>query len=125
GSMVTNADAALRWLDRPQPDLEEARQALRRIAGDGHRAGNVIASVRTMFKKNIGERVTLDLNAVIAGTLARAAAKTAGGHIQVHSDFDPALPPVAGDPLRLEQVVSNLLSNAIEALQAVKDRTRL
>ena len=125
GSMVTNADAALRWLDRPQPEIDEARQALRRIAGDGHRAGKVIDSVRTMFKKDPGMRTRLDLNAIVDGALARAENGAATARVQVQRDLDATLPPVTGDPLRLEQVVANLLCNAIEALSSVKHRPRL
>src|SRR5690606_32414798 len=61
-SMVTNADAALRWLGRKSPDVEETTAALKRIVSDGHRAGQVIEGIRTMFKKGAQERVSLNLN---------------------------------------------------------------
>ncbi|HSI40193.1 MAG TPA: MASE4 domain-containing protein, partial [Xanthobacteraceae bacterium] len=63
-SMVTNADAALRWLSKDQPRLDKADDALRRIVADGHRANKVVAGIRTMFMKGTQERAELDLNAL-------------------------------------------------------------
>ena len=122
-SMVTNADAALRWLDRPQPDLGETRAALQRIAEDGHRAGKVIESVRTMFKKDLGERAALDLNALLAEALQRSLRDAHPQRLVTQTDFDPNLPRVTGDPLRLGQVACNLFANAAEAMNGQPDRT--
>lgn len=116
GSMVTNADAALRWLDRQQPDLGETRSALQRIAEDGHRAGKVIESVRTMFKKDIGERTTLDLNALLSEALQRTVEDVRPQRLIIQVDLDSNLPKVTGDPLRLGQVACNLFANAAEAM---------
>ena len=122
GSMVTNADAALRWLDRPQPDLGETRAALQRIAEDGHRAGKVIESVRTMFKKDLGERVALDLNALLAEALQRSVRDARPQRLVTQIDFAPDLPKVTGDPLRLGQVACNLFANAAEAMAGQLER---
>jgi hypothetical protein len=68
-AIVTNANAGLRWLAKTTPDLDEARAAFKRVASDGHRAGEVIESVRTMFKKESGEIVPIDLNDLIQNVL--------------------------------------------------------
>jgi signal transduction histidine kinase len=125
GSMVTNADAALRWLDRSQPDYGEVRQGLRRIAEDGHRAGKVIESVRTLFRKERHDRSSLDLNAVIAEAVQRAADESRSERLSFQTDLAPALPSVAGDALQLEQVIANLVANAIDAMSADSGRPRV
>jgi C4-dicarboxylate-specific signal transduction histidine kinase len=125
GSMVTNADAALRWLDRPQPDYGEVRHGLRRIAEDGHRAGKVIESVRTLFRKERHERSSLDLNAVIAEAVQRAADESRSERLSFQTDLAPALPSVTGDALQLEQVIANLIANAIDAMSADSGRPRV
>jgi signal transduction histidine kinase len=125
GSMVTNADAALRWLDRPQPDYGEVRHGLRRIAEDGHRAGKVIESVRTLFRKERHDRSSLDLNAVIAEAVQRAADESRSERLSFQTDLAPALPSVTGDALQLEQVIANLIANAIDAMSADSGRPRV
>jgi signal transduction histidine kinase len=125
GSMVTNADAALRWLGKPQPDLGEARLALQRIANDGHRAGQVVQSVRTMFKKGSRERTTIDLNALIVEVLRRAMSEAMPDRTTVRTELDPALPPLTGEPVQLQQVIANLVVNAFEAMGPVTHRPRI
>jgi signal transduction histidine kinase len=124
GSMVTNADAALRWLDKPSPDLVETRLALGRIANDGHRAAKVIESIRTMFKKQPQERVALDLNNLIGQALKRSLNEAALERVTVQTDFDPDLPAVTGEAVQLQQVIANLVANAIDAMSSVTDRPR-
>lgn len=122
GSMVTNADAALRWLDRPQPDNDEARQALARIVKDGHRAGKVIESVRTLFRKDQHERDAIDLNALIEEVVRRESSAIRPERMTLRLDLAPSLPKVTGDRLQLEQVVCNLAANAIEAMSGLGNR---
>jgi C4-dicarboxylate-specific signal transduction histidine kinase len=124
GSMVTNADAALRWLDKPSPDLVETRLALGRIANDGHRAAKVIESVRMTFKKQPQERVALDLNNLIGQILKRFLNEAALERVTVQTDFDPDLPAVTGEAVQLQQVIANLVANAIDAMSSVTDRPR-
>jgi len=122
GSMVTNADAALRWLDRQQPDLGETRSALLRIAEDGHRAGKVIVSVRTMFKNGVGESTSLDLNALLTEALQSTVEDVRPQRLAIQADLDSNLPKVTGDPLRLGQVARNLFANAAEAMASQPER---
>lgn len=123
-SMVTNADAALRWLDHARPDLDEARAALERIAAGGHRAGQVIESVRAMFGRGVLERGPLDVNALILDVLRDCRRETRFNAVTVRTELDSRLPQVIGHPVQLQQVVSNLVGNAIDAMCAVVDRPR-
>src|SRR3979409_1651648 len=68
--MITNADAGLRWLDRSTPDLDEAKESLKQIVADGHRAAAVIGSIRAIFKKDGRNRTSLDINELIGEALA-------------------------------------------------------
>lgn len=122
GSMVTNADAALRWLDRAQPDHEEVRQALGRIVKDGHRAGKVIEAVRGLFRKDRQECQVIDLNALVTEIAQRETGMALSDRLKLQLDLAPSLPTVTGDRLQLERVVANLTANAIEALSGAGGR---
>jgi signal transduction histidine kinase len=124
-SMVTNADAGIRWLARPKPDLVEANAALQRIVNDGHRTSKVIAGIRTMFKKGTQERVAADLNRILADTLQRSQAEAQLSGVTLETELFEKLPPVVANPIQLEQVISNLVTNSIDAMSAVKDRKRV
>jgi signal transduction histidine kinase len=124
-SMVTNADAGLRWLGRTSPNLEETRAALKRIVSDGHRTGKVIEGIKTMFKKSAQERVPLNLNHLISDVLRRSQGEVQLGRVSVEAELDERLPLTTGNPTQLQQVVSNLTSNAIEAMSSVTDRSRV
>lgn len=124
-SMVTNADAGTRWLDRPTPELAEARAALGRIVKDGHRTGKVIESISTMFRKGSQERVSVHLNPLIDETLRRCRGEVQFGRIAIEVELSEHLPLVRGSPIQLQQVISNLVDNAIDAMSAVTDRERI
>ncbi len=124
-SMVTNADAGLRWLGRERPDLEETRAAFKRIVSDGHRAGEVIEGIRTMFKKSAQERVPLNLNQLVGDVLRRSQAEAQLGRVSVKVELDEQLPLTTGNPIQLQQVLSNLVANAIDAMSSVTDRPRV
>lgn len=124
-SMVTNADAGLRWLGRKSPDLEETRAALKRIVSDGHRTGKVIEGIRTMFKKSAQERVPLNLNQLIGDVLRRSQGEAQLGRVSVEAELDEQLPLTTVNPIQLQQVVSNLVANAIDAMNSVTDRPRV
>jgi signal transduction histidine kinase len=124
-SMITNADAGLRWLGNNNPDLEETRAALARIVSDGHRAGKVIDGIRTMFRKGAQERVPLNMNRLIEEVLRRSQHEVQLAHVVIHTDLDEQLPRVTGNPVQLQQVVSNLVENAIDAMSSVTDQPRV
>jgi len=122
--MITNADAGLRWLDRSTPDLDEAKAAFEQIVADGHRAGAVIESIRAIFKKNAGNRTSLDVNELIGEALALTRGDLQRHRILVQAEPNAQLPQVRGDRIQLQQVLLNLITNAIDSM-AAKDGARV
>lgn len=124
GSMVTNANAGLRWLANPQPALDEARAAMHRIVEEGHRANKVVSGIRTMFMKGTRERAPLDLNLLIEQVVQQSGVVARQGHGAVTLDLDCQAPFVIGNAVQLQQVVANLIDNAVEAMREVPARQR-
>jgi signal transduction histidine kinase len=116
--MITNAYAGLRWLERPTPDLDEAKSAFKEIVADGHRAGDVIGSIRAIFKKETRNRVLLNVNDLIVETLALLREDLAKHRILLETDPRARLPQVVGDRTQLQQVLLNLITNAIDSMAA-------
>jgi PAS domain S-box-containing protein len=123
-AIVTNANAGLRWLERTNPDVDETRAVLQAIVRDGHRVDGVINGIRTVFKGNAATRVSVDLNKLIREVLAFAQGEHQTWPIEVHADLDENLPLVPVDRVQLQQVIFNLITNAIDAMATVIDRTR-
>lgn len=123
-SMATNANAGLRWLERESPAAHETKAALSRIVRDGHRAGDVIRGVRSMFHKGPQVRVPIAINKVIAEVVERHRAEARDNLVSVDLQLQQDLPAVTGNRIQIEQVASNLIANAIDAMQAVPDRER-
>ncbi|MGK7867713.1 MASE4 domain-containing protein [Falsiroseomonas sp. E2-1-a20] len=124
-SMVTNADAGLRWLARDRPDLDEAGAALARIARDGHRAGKVIEGIRATFSKGGQDHARLNLNLLIREMLDRYRDELRMAHVAVRTELDPNLPPVSVNRVQIEQVACNLVVNAIDAMRSVSGGQRV
>jgi len=124
-AMTTNASAGLRWLVRETPNLPEARAALERIVDDGHRAGTVLEKIRTIFKKDAGARVSLDISELVQGTLGLARTELQACRILVDVSVDEGLPRVIGDHTQLQQVLLNLVTNAIDSMASTSDRDRV
>jgi two-component system, NtrC family, sensor kinase len=124
-AIVTNANAGLRWMTRATPDLDETRKALQSIVGDGQRAADVINGIRAMFKADEQTPVSLDLNQLIHEVLALAQGEIQKHAIAVHTKLNEMLPPVTVNRVQLQQVVFNLVMNAIDAMESVTDRNRI
>jgi signal transduction histidine kinase len=122
--MIANADAGLLWLDRPSPDLAQARASLQQIVADGHRAAAVIESIREIFKKDVRNRTSLDINDVIGEALALTRGDLQRHRIVVQAEMDARAPQVRADRIQLQQVLLNLITNAIDAM-AAKDGARV
>jgi signal transduction histidine kinase len=122
--MITNADAGLRWLDRALPDLDEAKAAFKRIVADGHRAGAVIGSIRAIFKNDAQNRTSFDINDVIGEALALTRGDLQRHRIVVQAEPNGPVPQVRGDRIQLQQVLLNLITNAIDSM-AAKDGARV
>ena len=124
-AVVANADAALRWLGAQPPDLEEARQALRHIVKDGNRAGEVIHRIRALVNKKAPRRTDrLDINDTILEVLTLTRSEVLRNGVALQTQLAEGLPPIQGDRIQLQQVILNLIMNAVEAMSGVGERTR-
>jgi two-component system, LuxR family, sensor kinase FixL len=123
-AIITNGEAALRWMARAEPDLGEARDALKRVIQDGERASEVIRRIRALTRKAEQNSSLLDLNAVIDESVALVEREIAGHGVILSLDLDRDLPPVLADRIQLQQVLINLLLNALQAMDAVAPETR-
>jgi C4-dicarboxylate-specific signal transduction histidine kinase len=124
-AIVLNANAALRFLSRSEPDLSAVRAALIPIVDDGYRASQVIASVRAMFGRDAGERTEIDLNDLLRQVIAIAHGELESHLVSLQIDMGDRLPQVLGDRVPLQQVFLNLIMNAVEAMAAVSNRPRV
>jgi PAS domain S-box-containing protein len=125
GAIVANANAGLRWLAKGESDLTEVRAILERIVSDGHRAGQVVASIRSMFGKDRGETCPLTVNELIDEVLNLVNGELAGHRISVQKVLCDQLPKVMADRVQIQQVLVNLIMNAIEAMSAITSRERI
>ena len=117
-----NAAAGLCYLDRENPDLSEARDALRAIIMDGNRANDVIRRVRALAKKNDTQKLPLDINDVIEEVMLIFRQEALSRGVSLSQELGSALPQVLGDRVQLQQVIMNLLMNGIQADSAVTGR---
>jgi PAS domain S-box-containing protein len=124
GATVNNAHAALRWLARQPPDLEEVRQALDGIIKDGHRAGDVIERIRALIKKVPPRSDRLDINETIRDVIALTRSEVLTNGVSLQTRLVNGLPLVQGDRIQLQQVMLNLIVNAIEATSGANEEAR-
>jgi two-component system, NtrC family, sensor kinase len=123
-AIAANANAGLRWLARSSPDIEEVHAALKRINTDAHRAGEIIQSVRSIFKKAPQQGALVDVNTLIQEVLALVHGDLMSHQVAVKTDLDRDLLPVRADRVQLQQVALNLITNAIEAMSTVDGQPR-
>jgi C4-dicarboxylate-specific signal transduction histidine kinase len=125
-AIVGDAGASLNWLACEKPDLDEVRQALEEIVKDGERAGEVLRRVRGLLSRSPVTRERCDLSTIVSSVVPLARAELRRDRIALEVLTEDQLPCVHGDPVELQQVVLNLLLNAIEASKAVaSDRRRV
>ena len=117
-AIIASAKAGLNWLDRAEPDLDEVRQVLRRVVSSGHHADAVIENIRAHFKKSAGTRTSLDINDVIQEALAVVRDKLRTHRVAVQADPNKRLPRIRGEQVQLQQVLLNLITNAIDSMAA-------
>jgi C4-dicarboxylate-specific signal transduction histidine kinase len=120
--IVTNAGAARQWLALREPSTEKVRDALDQIESDGHRAGEIITSLREMFKKGTQARNPIEINTLIFTVLAFVRHELHKHGVELRTELDESLPALEGDRIQLQQVVLNLVMNGIEAMQSVAPR---
>jgi PAS domain S-box-containing protein len=122
---LTNAQAALRWLGLQPSELEEARQALGRIVRDAKRAGDIIGRIRALVEKALPQRAELEINEAIREVLALLHGEVVKAGVSVRTELAEDLPRVQGDRIQLQQVILNLIVNAIEAMRDVGEGARV
>jgi PAS domain S-box-containing protein len=118
-AIVTNGNACLRWLSNDPPNVEEARQTVTRMVKDGHRASEVVGRIRAFFRKTAPERVRVDINQLIEDVIAMVSSELRRNRVRVRTELPDDLPRVLCDQIQLQQVLLNLVINAIEAMSAV------
>jgi C4-dicarboxylate-specific signal transduction histidine kinase len=121
-AVVANGHACLRWLAASPPNVPKAVEAADRIAKDGKDAGEVVRRVRSLFKRTAVEKVQLDLGEVIGEVLRLLDSYPARKQVSLDLMLDPDLPAVFADRVQLQQLVLNLMLNALEALEPVSGR---
>ncbi len=115
-AMRTNGETGLRWLDRPEPNIPKARELMRRILNDAGRAADIIARIRAMATGRAPQQAALALHDVIAESMLFLRHELQSEGVSVSLDLAPALPYVTGDRTQLNQVVVNLVINAVQAM---------
>jgi signal transduction histidine kinase len=124
-AIVTNANAGLLWLDRDPPDLENVSKSLRLNVEQGHRTSDLIGSIRSLLAKQKGERTTFSLNELVRETARLLDRELTSAGIALQLALDETLPPIVADRTQMQEVLVNLVTNAIESLSTTRGRTRL
>jgi signal transduction histidine kinase len=117
-AMITRSETGFRWLDRPVPDLNKAKAQFRQITADAQRAAAVIESIRANFRNDGRTKISLDVNDLIQESVALARDDLQNHRILVKVDANPQKPRVIGDRIQLQQVLLNLITNAIDSMVA-------
>ena len=124
GAMVANAAACTRWLAAEPPETVKARRALDSIAADGRRASEIIGRIRALVKHQAPRKDLIDVNVKIAQVIELAADEIRRNGIVLRTELAEGLPRVQGDRVQLQQVLLNLILNAIDAMGPIQDRPR-
>ena len=115
-AMITSAHAGLRWIDRPAPDIVEAKDAFQQIVAAGRRAAAVIEGIRAVFRNEAATKTPLDMNELIWEALELLRGELHTYRVSVRTEPTEPLPWVKGDHIQLQQVLINLITNAIESM---------
>jgi signal transduction histidine kinase len=120
--IITTANAALRWLSRESPDIGRARDAMNKVVAAGHHASDIITNVRGLFGKDTEEKAPTDVNKLIRTVLAVVYMDLRKHSIESQVNLSEQLLPVIGNEVQLQQVILNLVMNAIESMHSVESR---
>jgi PAS domain S-box-containing protein len=123
-AIVTNAGTCLRWLDEAQLNLPRAREAAERIVRDGHRAGDIVSSIRTLARKSAPKLVPVDVNSMVQDVLDLLRGELVRRDINCRTEFTLCHSPVVADSTQIQQVVLNLVMNATEAMSQLEVQRR-
>jgi PAS domain S-box-containing protein len=123
-AIVTNGETGLRWLDRQPPKVEEAREAFDRIIKAANRGNDVIDRIRALVKKAPPRKARLDINEIVLEVVALTRDEANGNRVALRPQLSSDVPPISADRIQLQQVVLNLIINAIEAMSSVSEGAR-
>jgi signal transduction histidine kinase len=121
---VLNGNSCIRWLAGAVPNLDQAREAAKRIVRDATRAGEVIARIRALTRKADTEKERLDLNQTIEEVVALVHGELRKNRVALRTELRDDLAPILGDRVQLQQLMLNLIMNGMEAMNAVAGRPR-
>jgi signal transduction histidine kinase len=124
-AIATNGSAGIRWLTKTPPDFDEVRAAMTRIVRDSHRASQVLESIRALFKSADLEVQPVDLNGIALGALDLLRGELTDHGVITRTELAPELPLVGGHSGQLQEVMLNLVRNAIDAMDSITDRARV
>jgi PAS domain S-box-containing protein len=124
-AIVTNGEAAIRYLRREPPELGEVRDALTSMIAEGKRASEIVKRIRLLIQKTTPQNAPLDINDVLAEGAALVQREVANHRVLLQLDLASGLPLVIGDRVQLQQVIINLMINAIQAMADVEGRARV
>jgi len=119
-----NAETAVHWLARQPPNLEKATRLIHRIIGNGKRAAEIVSRIRDFSKKAPARREDFEINEAILEIVGLARAPMSNGGVLAKTQLAEGLPHILGDRVQLQQVVLNLVMNAIEAMSEVSEGSR-
>ena len=122
--IITNASTCLRMLSGDAPNVEGARETARRALRDGNRAADVISRLRALFSKKEFTLEPLNINDLTREVAALSLVDLQRGHVVLQSEYATDVPMITGDRIQLQQVVLNLIRNAVDAMATVRDRPR-
>ena len=120
--VVTSANAGLNWLANDPPNLLKTRESIERILRDGNRAAEVLHRIRALLKRTSPAKSRVSLNQIIRDVVVLATGELRQSNVDLSLELDSSLPPVIGDSIQLQQVLLNLIMNAIEAMAGVANR---
>ncbi|CAB3760256.1 ATP-binding protein [Paraburkholderia humisilvae] len=118
-AIVTSGEACLRWLERQPPEPDEVRAGVMRMVGEGRRATEIVRRIRTLARKDTGQKVPLGLNDVVNDVISLTQREVLSHQVPLRVRLAPLLPPVLGDRVQLQQVLINLVMNGIQAMDGV------
>ena len=121
-AIATNGEAGLRWLDRPEPVVDDVRASMVAMVGSAHRAGAIIQRLHALSCKGVVEQRQLDLNGVITEVVSLMEPRIRDNDIFLRLSLAKEKPSVVGDAVQLQQVVLNLMLNAIQAMASIRRR---
>ena len=116
-AIVTSGEAGLRWLRRPQPDLPEVEASLERITSEGRRAGEVVRRIRAFLGNGAQNRDRIDIATLVQDAVALVGRELERAEITLEIDMAESLPAVRGDRVQLQQVLVNIMLNAVQAME--------